>query len=280
MQSFVTAVISAPAVPVRYHLAQPDRAEALESAEFIASSCVMSPNHRWFAIGGTDGHAGIWDLEHRVLVQVRHDARRGIALVAFSPDGRMLAAADDQQIHIYRTTASWRTDATEYLCQIPFSTEYTLRFSPRGESLLAGSDSENGIHFYDPRTGHLINQLPEGDEGVAAISADGLWLAASDDRGRIYIVDTATMRPVYTTEPHVTTQGCLAFAPDGKTLLSANRDGTLRAWHIPTSQPLGILYKCPIPGQSIRSIDFTLDGKSIVAALSDASQPAILVPNY
>ena len=115
---------------------------------------------------------------------------------------------------------------------------------------------------------------------MAAISADGLWLAATDDNGPIHVFDAADLSLVYTTEPHVTVQICLAFTPDGKTLLSGSRDGALRAWDIPTLQPLGILYQSPIPGQFIRSIDFTLDGKSMVAGLSDVPEPRILVPNY
>jgi WD40 repeat protein len=62
----------------------------------------------------------------------------------------------------------------------------------------------------------------------------------------------------------------LVFAPDGQALLSANFDGTIQAWHLPTRLPLGVLYRSPLPEQSIRSIEITPDGLQIVAAISDS----------
>ncbi len=279
-----TCVITAPAGqearPLLYHLDQQDRAESLEGASFNGYANSLSPNGRWFAIGGHGGEIGIWDVEQGQLMQVRRDAIGMIQSLAFSPDGQTLAVGDEASISVWRTSSDWGTEATTLVWRAPATVAETLLFTHAGETLIAALDGDDKIGFWDARTGTLIRHLDCGSGGLVALSPDGSLLATNDDSDQIQVWEYSNVNPLFVTEAAIDGRSCLVFAPDGKTLLSANFDGTIQAWHLPTRQPLGVVYRTPFPGQVIRSIEITPDGRRIVAAMSDLEAPSILVSDF
>jgi|GEM_PF-3049678 len=59
---------------------------------------------------------------------------------------------------------------------------------------------------------------------------------------------------------------CVAFSPDGKTIITGGDDGTLRVWSVATGDQLNMLQKA---GQSVTGARFTHGGKRIVLRLND-----------
>jgi WD40 repeat protein/serine/threonine protein kinase len=275
----ITAHAGQEARPLLYHLDESGREENLEAVSFIGFANSLSPNRRWFAVGGHSGEIAIWDVEQRQLIQDRRDASGRIESLAFSPDGQMLAVGDEASVSVWQTTSDWRTEATTLVWRAPSTVAETLLFTHTGDTLIAALDSDDKIGFWDARTGTLLRHLDCSSGGLVALSPDGSLLATNDDSDQIQVWEYSNVNPLFETEGAIDGRSSLVFAPDGKTLLSANFDGTIQAWHLPTRQPLGVLYRTPFPGQVIRSIEITADGRRIVAALSDVEAPSILVSN-
>jgi WD40 repeat protein len=113
--------------------------------------------------------------------------------VAFSPDGKTLAVADDESIVSYRIRASDLLYEVSYPLHSE-GAEY-LVFAPDGRKLkfLRGSDAGTAV-----RSIRLFAGLPRtysGSAAIGAISADGTVVAAqrpNDGRNEVGIVDGAT----------------------------------------------------------------------------------------
>ncbi len=275
----ITTAIGQQATPLSYPLNPDETEEYFETAPFLAHTSAISPDHRWFAIGGLRGEIGVWDLESRRLRQVHQSGGKLIRSIGFTPDSRTLLAADDETLFAYRTTLDWRIETTELAWQAACRKAGTILFPNRGQTLLLPEDDADNITFWDWRNGQRIHQV-ECDAGeTAALSPDGILLAFADDEETLRVVEREAMHPMLVTDRIHGGTKCLLFTPDGRTLLAGNNDGSIRAWHMPTRQYLGILYKSPHAGQAIRSIEITPDGRQIVAAMSDAPHPSILISN-
>ena len=139
---------------------------------------------------------------------------RGVNGVAFSPDGKLLASADDDG-----TVRLWNP-ATGQAVGKPLSADKPVP----GELV----DAVNGVAF----------------------SPDGKLLASAGNDGTVRLWNPATGQPIGSPLPADTGAdggvNGVAFSPDGKLLASADADGTVRLWNPATGQPVG----SPLPADA------------------------------
>jgi WD40 repeat protein len=159
-----------------------------------------------------------------------YDARTGALLraigdagdrgVAFSPDGRTLAAAGfhmDKLVGIYDVQTGKRVQT------LAGHTEWeidALAFSPDGK-LLASTGVDKQILVWELATGKLRHRLADQPYRVPALafSPDSATLAGGGNK-TIRLWDVATGRLRKSLEGHRDWVCGLAFAPDGKTIAS------------------------------------------------------------
>ncbi len=105
----------------------------------------------------------------------------------------------------------------------------SVAFSPTGQILASG----NAV--WDVQTGARLREL-NGD--AVAFSPDGQILALTDQtknpfRNTIQLWDVQTGQQLSTLTGHTDRITGILFAPDGRTLVSASQDGTIRLWGVP-----------------------------------------------
>ena len=152
---------------------------------------LFSPDGSILASASFDYSIGLWDaaalkLRYR-LVRV---GGRGIRSIAFSPDGRVLAATAGAE----RLIALWDVATRNNIADLPMvhaPVVNVLTFSPDGESLVSGG-AEGTVILRNVSTGKLYERLAHtGAISSLAYWHDGSVLAASTYRGRIEVWDTS-----------------------------------------------------------------------------------------
>jgi WD40 repeat protein len=87
----------------------------------------------------------------------------------------------------------------------------------------------------------LTNLIGEGLLGDVAYSPDGNLLATPDTvPQQVVLRDAATLAPVAVLKGHTKEISSIAFRSDGKRVLTASWDRTLRLWDTATGAPLGV----------------------------------------
>lgn len=139
----------------------------------------------------------IWDARTGRLSATLTGHTRWIRALSFSPDGDVLASGDESKtIHLWDVKGGTRLATFK----VPTGGIYALAFSPNG-NLLASGHSDGTIRLWD------------------ATKTEERWWDAIGQ----YL-------PSLILNGHKAKVTRLAFSPDGKTLISGSRDGTLRAW--------------------------------------------------
>lgn len=211
----------------------------------------LSPDGRYLASGGSDRTLRIREITSGEQVKVlEHPGGFSSSdgnpdVVAWSPDGRRIATADNQK-HLWLWDGETGAQLAEW--QLPLHAR-ALAFSPDGKRIVAGLDfgggtiqrSDRFLAVVDAHTGEILHtpDTPSVDDGrgddvcAVAYSPDGRFCAAGDDEGSlrsggaIHVFDTATWQRVvhlsrrcHSAGPrkHVTING-LEYSPDGTFLL-------------------------------------------------------------
>jgi WD40 repeat protein len=209
-----------------------------EKAKFLLDhglpgSLAFSPDGKLLVIGcWIFWTVRVWDLDSRR--EVKQFPGGDGHQVQFTPDGRLLATAAGNTIHLW-DVATWQNVAklTGKTAEV-----LSFAFAPDGRTLAVG-EADGTLRLWDvarkrqvaSRRGHTSNV-----ESVA-FSPDGSRLASSGADGTIKLWDVGLLQEVATLTGHDGPVNSVAFAPDGNALASAGADATVRLWHAPPFPP-------------------------------------------
>jgi WD40 repeat protein len=138
-----------------------------------------------------------------------------------------------------------------------------LAFAPGGKTVVTGS-FEGTIRYWDVATGRETRLL-QGVGGRFALSPNGEMLATTAAGGRIVLRDPATGAETASLGGHTAEVTCLAFSPDGKSLVSGSNDRTVRLWEVSTAQQRWV----GKAGGEVRWVAFSHDGKRVASGGMD-----------
>ncbi|MEU8323981.1 WD40 repeat domain-containing protein [Nonomuraea sp. NPDC048881] len=177
----------------------------------------------------------------------------GIADMAFTPDGKLLAS-----VGVDLTLRFWDVGTGSSTRFVEDSTEWVEidRAGRHAVTLGISADEKHAvIRVWDVATRQPIGDAWQahglGGAGAAAFSPDGRVIATGGRDGEIRLWDVATRRPLGNplAGPRADVTS-LAFSPDGATLAGASADGTVRRWAVAFPEdPLAAV--CEVAGRSL-----------------------------
>jgi WD40 repeat protein len=221
------------------------------------SSIAYAPNGQSFVTSSLDKTVKQWDASTGTLLRILA-SDLWLYSLAFSPDGRQIAAAQGYSAIVrFWDAAMGRVTANVSLPSLPpqlSQSATSLSFSPDGKTLAIGTGAQ--IVTYDPAT------LPL--------------------RGRIVLLDAHTHSVLWNADAHDERTQVVKFSPDGKTIASSGADHALKIWDAKsgtlkaTWTPAPATPPPPFPASpEISAMAFSPDGKLLATSGSSSNQTTI-----
>ncbi len=208
-------------------------------------------------------------------------AKRGVRHVAFSPDGKQLAAAcDDLRVKVYDSDSGEK--------RLDFHRETrTIDFSPEGKTIFGGSSTF--VIGTDAATGKTARTFSTRS-GIAGIplrvecSSDGKYVAATDSHRGVRVWNVESGKCDHHFEE---VAGLCRLTPDGSRLAVVDQwfdeelgqrqaEIVLRDLETGEQRPPALRYRLPMLG--ISAMAFSPDGQQLAAACwTTAGEGAVIV---
>jgi WD40 repeat protein len=194
--------------------------------------------------------------------------------VAFSPDGKILAAGSDAGVQLWNVATHQQIGTP---LPSPRSSVWSVAFSPDRKILAVGGlgNKFGTVQLWNVATHQQIGSpltFPGGSVDSVAFSPDGKALAVGggdknfDDT--VWLWDVATRHQIGNSLPGAFGEGAVeAFSPDGKTLAAGGGliGGTVQLWNVATHQQIGKPLAFPNAGH-VSALAFNRDGKTLAIA--------------
>ena len=151
----------------------------------------------------------------------------------------------------------------------PHGAVASAAIDPTGKILVTGS-WDRSLKIWDVTTGKSVKRISDAHQGYinsVTFSADGTKLVSGADDGMVQIWDAKTMEPLRLIRVSDSAVQVTEFSPDGKTILTASRDRSLRLFEVSTGKQIREFEQQH--QWSILAARFSPDGMRVVSGSED-----------
>jgi WD40 repeat protein len=191
-------------------------------------------------------------------------AGKSVHQLAFSPDGRVLAAGIEDGTAKLWETSSWRPSHT--LGPYPAADVHSLAFSPDGRTIALGFGTFT-ISLWDVATGQLLRTIEGKDNGFAAFLPNGMLVTVGGDHAQLW--DALSGRPLQSFEPYFL---LLILSPEGG-LAASYTAGGLAFWEPASRSPEMSFRPSNEKAPETNRSDFSIMFQSMLYPTSAYSRP-------
>jgi WD40 repeat protein len=235
-------------------LAEPAR--VLEGHTAFVQALAFSPDGNYLVTGSEDATIRVWSLADGTCVRTGTDHSSAVNFVAFSTDGELLSASDDH------TVKRWTFPALACVQTLTGHADYVSKVRAAGPGRCVSSSKDGTVRLWDFATGKQLRSFGVENGGwmlALGASNDGHRAVSCNDRNKMTMwnLDTgAEERVLYDASAgyigevmgmtlaaqnlsglgHANYPKVIAFAPDDRTCLSAEKD--LIEWDLATGEQL------------------------------------------
>ena len=237
----------------------------------------ISPDGKSVAVGTNDCTVKIWNASEQISTLEGHN--HWVNAVAFSPDGKTVVSGQE-----YGGIILWDLESKEPIRTFAPQKDYAhkdisaLAVSPDGKTIVSGDDF-GGILFWDAQSGQFIRNTPRlrYDDELIVISPDGKYMVTSLNSSSyktLVLLNLASGSSIRTFRGHKNYVYAAAFSPDGKTIVSGDKEGKIIVWNRERGEQL-LSYEGHTP--AILSIAFSPDGKYIVSGAGNEDEGEVKI---
>ena len=204
-----------------------------QTFDAITAVAISSTGGYW-AAASRRGEVQVWSVRGLTLNPLWTTHDDAVWALAFSPNGRTLAASGSSAVRLYDAASGTLLWSGRH--EGPVN---SVAFAPNGRMVVSGG-SDATVRIWDLRSGTQVQELLHPCP-VSSVtwSPDGCLLASSDVEGVIRLWEIQETGPAIclrTLLGHTAWVDGLGFAPDGSLLASASWDGTVKLWNVASGE--------------------------------------------
>ena len=207
----------------------------LADTSSIAWGGYVSPDAKIILLLTPTGAVEMWDGQTGAKLREFAGLQTPGYAVALSPDGQLVAAGGSSGLALLWDARTGQI--VRRLAGHTGSIRVTA-FSPDGERLLILTDSTNAQVWDSRTPLGLPQFQARAGLASPTFSPDGKVIAVGGTEGSVWLWDAQTGQPVRRLAGHTNVVMEAVFTPDGKQMFSAGFDQTARLWDVATGQQL------------------------------------------
>jgi WD40 repeat protein len=238
----------------------------------FAFSMAASPDGRTLAVAAGRSEVRLWDAERGIELEPLTDGTETPLVVAFSPDGTILAVGNEMQQGGRGTVTLWEWPARRRIADMECHRAgiKALAFSPDGSRLIT-ADRAGELAIWDVAAREPRARIRAHAASVTAIacSPDGRLIATSshfDHSARLWNATTGEPRGALPAVPAAVI--AMAFSPGGAMLAIAQADGLASLREVATGREA---WSARASDGRLQSLSFAGDGRTLATGGVDGS---------